>query len=195
MLRGIVTDNADPMERGRVRVQVWGVHKEEDENLPWAEVMGSTAFPLHQGSGMAQVIPVGATVWVDFEQSDMNCPVVLGIFVGHQAETMDQANPGNSDFMGGAGSGSDYGTKATMNMPGGASITFDGKEGKTEIKMGEVGITLDSKKKTIEMSSGSTGVEISEGSVDIKNGELNAGQISSGLGGIIAGTLRRMFGF
>lgn len=141
MLRGIVTDNKDPMERGRVRVQIWGVHKEEDENLPWAEVMGSTAFPLHQGQGVASVIPVGATVWVDFEQSDMNCPVVLGIFVGHLADTMEQANPGNSDFQGGAGSGGDYGTKMSLSTPAG-KIEFDMKNNNMNISNGSLGISM-----------------------------------------------------
>lgn len=154
MLRGVVTDNQDPMERGRVRVQVWGVHEKEDENLPWAEVMGCTAFPLHQGQGMAQVIPKGATVWVDFEHDDFNCPVVLGIFVGHQAETMDAANPGNSDFQGGAGSGGEYGQMATMNLPGGASFKFDSVNKSSSFNMGSVGFKADSENKEFSLTNG-----------------------------------------
>ena len=49
LLRGTVTDNQDPMQRGRCRVYVWGMHQEADDNLPWAETAGSTAFALHKG--------------------------------------------------------------------------------------------------------------------------------------------------
>ena len=48
LLRGTVIDNQDPMQRGRCRVYVWGMHQEADDNLPWAETAGSTAFALHK---------------------------------------------------------------------------------------------------------------------------------------------------
>lgn len=160
MLRGIVTDNQDPMERGRVRVQVWGVHEKEDENLPWAEVMGCTAFPLHQGSGVASVIPVGATVWVGFEHDDLNCPVVLGIFVGHMADTMDQANPGNSDFAGGAGSGGSYGTKTSMNIPGAGKIEFDSLNKTTTITNGMMKIDMDGRTGIVNIGNGMANISM-----------------------------------
>ena len=106
-LRGEVTDNNDPMQRGRVRVKVWGVHKDDDENLPWAEVMGDTADPLHQGKGKKpKKMPIGCTVWVEFEAGDLNCPVVVGVFVGHKAgDDMSAANAGNSDWAMASGGG------------------------------------------------------------------------------------------
>lgn len=128
-LRGTVVDNQDPMKRGRVRVWVWGIHFEPEkisgkatpgyhpknekpegwENLPWAEVMGDTTDPLHQGKGKKpEEFPLDATVWVEFEAGDLNCPVVVGVYVGHEAgDDMQAANPGNSDWMmaGGGGGG------------------------------------------------------------------------------------------
>ena len=99
-LRGEVTDNSDPMKRGRVRVKVWGVHDDDDDDLPWAEVMGDTADPLHNGSGTRpKEMPVGCTVWVEFEHGDINCPIVCGVFVGHNTDSMAMAFPFNSDYM------------------------------------------------------------------------------------------------
>lgn len=186
ILRGVVTDNQDPMERGRVRVQIWGVHDEKDENLPWAEVMGSTAFPLHQGQGVASVIPVDATVWVGFEHNDLNCPVVFGIFVGHQADTMDQANPGNSDFQGGAGSGSDYGTKMSLNVPGAGKIEFDTKNGTMNISNGAMSIGMDAMTNAVKIGNGIGGIEMI-GNVIKTDGIIMADKVieTGGLGGLI----------
>lgn len=160
-LRGTVTDNSDPMMRGRVRVWVWGVHKEEDPNLPWAEVMGSTAFPLHQGSGISNVIPVGATVWVTFEHNDFQCPIVVGIFVGHSADSMDAANPGNSDFNGGAQGpgGADYGQITMIANKAGGMIMDEGRK-KVEMNSGNNRIQMDGKTGNITITNGMASIEL-----------------------------------
>lgn len=124
LLRGTVTDNQDPMQRGRCRVYVWGMHKEEDENLPWAETAGSTMFGLHKGVGYSGVLQVGTTVWVQFEQNDVQCPVICGVFVGHDAESMAEISPENSDFHPDA-KGDKYGKVWMFNTPEGNSFKMD----------------------------------------------------------------------
>lgn len=124
LLRGTVTDNQDPLQRGRCRVWVWGMHEEQDPNLPWAETAGSTMFGLHKGVGYSGVLQVGTTVWVQFEQNDIQCPVIVGVFVGHDAESMDQISADNSDFNPDA-KGDKYGQVWMFNTPAGNSFKMD----------------------------------------------------------------------
>lgn len=140
LLRGTVVDNQDPMKRGRCRVYVWGVHKKEDPNLPWAETAGSTMFGLHRGSGYSGVLQKGTTVWVQFEQNDIQCPIIVGVFVGHEAETMGDVSPENSDFSG--PSKADYGNVWQLTTPGGLGITFNDNKKTVEITNGSSRITL-----------------------------------------------------
>lgn len=124
LLRGTVTDNQDPLQRGRCRVYVWGMHQQEDPNLPWAETAGSTMFGLHKGVGYSGVLQVGTTVWVQFEQGDIQCPVIVGVFVGHDAESPGEVSPENSDFNPDA-KGDNYGKVWMFNTPAGNSFKMD----------------------------------------------------------------------
>lgn len=132
LLRGTVTDNQDPMQRGRCRVFVWGMHSSEDPNLPWAETAGSTMFGLHNGVGYSGVLQVGTTVWVQFEQQDIQCPVIVGVFVGHNADNMGEAGPANSDFNPDA-KGDNYGQVWMFNTPAGNSFKMDDKNPRIHI--------------------------------------------------------------
>lgn len=133
LLRGTVTDNQDPMQRGRCRVYVWGMHKETDDNLPWAETAGSTAFAIHKGIGYSGVLQVGTTVWVQFEQQDIQCPVIVGVFVGHDAENAGEVSPENSDFNPEA-KGDNYGKVWMFNTPAGNSFKMDDANPQIHIK-------------------------------------------------------------
>lgn len=124
LLRGTVTDNQDPLQRGRCRVFIWGMHKEQDPNLPWAETAGSTMFGLHKGVGYSGVLQVGTTVWVDFEQQDIQCPVIVGVFVGHETESPGDVSSENSDFNPDA-KGDNYGKVWMFNTPVGNSFKMD----------------------------------------------------------------------
>lgn len=75
--RGIVTANVDPEGRGRIRVEVPDVFQ---------DVLMMMAMPCSpyagDGVGFFAVPPVGANVWVDFENDDPRMPIVLGGFWG-----------------------------------------------------------------------------------------------------------------
>ena len=133
LLRGTVIDNQDPMQRGRCRVYVWGMHQEADDNLPWAETAGSTMFGLHKGVGYSGVLQVGTTVWVQFEQQDIQCPVIVGIFVGHDTDSPGDVSPENSDFHPDA-KGDNYGKVWMFNTPAGNSFKMDDANPQVHIK-------------------------------------------------------------
>lgn len=133
LLRGTVIDNQDPMQRGRCRVYVWGMHQEADDNLPWAETAGSTMFGLHKGIGYSGVLQVGTTVWVQFEQQDIQCPVIVGVFVGHDTDSPGDVSPENSDFNPDA-KGDNYGKVWMFNTPAGNSFKMDDANPQVHIK-------------------------------------------------------------
>lgn len=133
LLRGTVIDNQDPMQRGRCRVYVWGMHQEADDNLPWAETAGSTMFGLHKGVGYSGVLQVGTTVWVQFEQQDIQCPVIVGVFVGHDTDSPGDVSPENSDFNPDA-KGDNYGKVWMFNTPAGNSFKMDDANPQVHIK-------------------------------------------------------------
>ena len=87
--RGVVEDNNDPEQMGRVKVRIMGIHSEDtpDESvssshLPWAEVMGGTSFGLISGVGISSVLRQGTWVWVRLYQNDQENPVVVGTISG-----------------------------------------------------------------------------------------------------------------
>lgn len=133
LLRGTVIDNQDPMQRGRCRVYVWGMHREADDNLPWAETAGSTMFGIHRGVGYSGVLQVGTTVWVQFEQQDIQCPVIVGVFVGHDTDSPGDVSPENSDFNPDA-KGDNYGKVWMFNTPAGNSFKMDDANPQVHIK-------------------------------------------------------------
>jgi hypothetical protein len=86
IFQGIVEDRDDPLELGRVRVRIFGIHTEErtttDTNqyipttdLPWAEA----AFPISNanisGIGDFNVPLAGSNVWLFFKDTEQQYPV------------------------------------------------------------------------------------------------------------------------
>lgn len=94
LYRGVVEDNNDPLQIGRVRVRIFGIHTKDNENskekfafvktadLPWAEVVGDTSFGLVSGVGLSSILRKGTWVWVTLEQNDPNTPIVIGTIRG-----------------------------------------------------------------------------------------------------------------
>lgn len=72
--RGIVVDNADPDSLGRLLVEVEGV---ADDLAQWATPCTPFAGP---GVGFYAMPPIGASVWVEFERGNPNCPIWVGCY-------------------------------------------------------------------------------------------------------------------
>ena len=79
--RGVVLNNVDPMQMGRVQVQVPDVMGIGLSS--WA--MACVPFTGKQ-SGVYCVPQIGAGVWVEFEQGDPDHPVWVGGFWGSAAD-------------------------------------------------------------------------------------------------------------
>jgi hypothetical protein len=79
--RGTVVNNVDPMQKGRCQVLVPDV-----SNV----MLSSWAMPsLPVGGlqmGLFTIPPIGAAVWVEFEQGDSDYPIITGGFWGTAAE-------------------------------------------------------------------------------------------------------------
>ncbi|MGY0614916.1 phage baseplate assembly protein V [Vibrio sp. FJH11] len=75
--RGTVVNNVDPMQQGRIQATVPSVS---------GMIPGSWCMPclpvLGVNSGMFTVPPVGAGVWIEFEQGDVDYPIWTGCFAG-----------------------------------------------------------------------------------------------------------------
>ena len=79
--RGTVIDNADPMQMGRLMVQVPDV----SNVLPSTWALPCAPFAGMQ-SGFFAVPPIGASVWVEFEQGNSDYLIWSGCFWGSAAE-------------------------------------------------------------------------------------------------------------
>jgi len=73
--RGVVTDNSDTENRGRVKVQVPTLLNDQEV---WALPCAPVANP--DGSGFFAIPDVGAAVWVEFEAGNLNFPIWAGCY-------------------------------------------------------------------------------------------------------------------
>lgn len=84
--RGIVVDNADPGNQGRIRASVPAVL--QDVPTGWAYPAAPYAGP---GVGLWTIPPVGAGVWIEFEAGDVSNPIWTGCWWGGDQRPSDQA--------------------------------------------------------------------------------------------------------
>ncbi len=84
--RGVVENNDDPKQLGRVQVRVFGIHDSgsnvSPSALPWAEVSGGTDFGLYQGVGVTSILRKGTLVWLFFHNEDYNYPIIFAVIKG-----------------------------------------------------------------------------------------------------------------
>ncbi len=79
--RGTVINNVDPLQIGRLMVQVPDV----SNILPSTWAMPCVPFAGIQ-SGFYAVPPIGSGVWIEFEQGDSDYPIWVGGYWGSAAE-------------------------------------------------------------------------------------------------------------
>jgi len=82
---GIVANNVDPERRGRLQVKVHEVYGSGQSS--WALPCVPYAGP---DVGFFAIPPIGASIWVEFQQGDPDYPIWTGCFWGP-----NQSTPGN----------------------------------------------------------------------------------------------------
>jgi len=102
--RGIVTHNADPEHLGRLRLLVPslfggtfenGQASNDDLVTDWAPPCAMAGGFENQG---ALFIPeVGAKVWVEFEEGNLDCPIWVGTFWAKPGGASELPKPNNAD--------------------------------------------------------------------------------------------------
>jgi len=90
--RGTVVQNIDPENRGRLTCLVPDVLGEVTS--AWAECCAPLAGPSGPSMGVYLVPPMGAGVWVEFEQGNPNKPIWSGCRFGSSANVPSQAKSG-----------------------------------------------------------------------------------------------------
>jgi len=91
--RGTVLQNVDPLQKGRLQLQVPDV----TSLLPttWAESCVPLAGPTGPPMGVYMVPPIGAGVWVEFEYGNPDLPIWTGCRWGSSSDVPALARAGN----------------------------------------------------------------------------------------------------
>lgn len=84
---GIVEDRQDPLQVGRVRVRIHGIHTDEKilistPDLPWCQVILPTTSAGLSGMGTGHGLVEGSTVFGYFRDSAKQDPIILGSVAG-----------------------------------------------------------------------------------------------------------------
>jgi uncharacterized protein involved in type VI secretion and phage assembly len=90
--RATVYLNVDPELRGRLQLMIPDVLGEIPST--WAEACVPLAGPTGPPMGVYLVPPIGAGVWVEFEQGDLNYPIWTGCRWGAQSDVPTMAKAG-----------------------------------------------------------------------------------------------------
>jgi hypothetical protein len=92
--KGVIEDNNDPLQIGRCRVRVLGIHSESYDmipvdTLPWAHPINPLVFGSISGVGIYSVPVKGTWVWVFFDNDDFNLPIIMGAILGNNTKKPD----------------------------------------------------------------------------------------------------------
>ena len=138
---GVVEDRTDPMQIGRVRVRVHGVHTQDTtliptESLPWAIVSQDPTSASISGVGKSPTgILVGSSVWgIWLDGQDMQIPMVCGVYAPIEGSFSSSPNSNS-----GNGIINDQGIMDSLNgVPGNINPTGEGPQW-LQIARGEIG--------------------------------------------------------
>ena len=149
--RGVVSDNGDPSNLGRIRAKVADVFGEEESG--WA--MPSVPY-AGASVGLFLIPPTNASVWIEFEHGDPDYPIWTGCF---WAENEVPVSPASAD-------------KKVLKTAAG-TITMDDTQGSNSITIetnNNLKIKMD--QQGIEISNGSQKIMVSSSSVSVDDGAL-----------------------
>lgn len=149
--RGVVSDNGDPNNLGRIRAKVPDVLGDEESG--WA--MPSVPY-AGKSVGLFLIPPTNALVWIEFEHGDPDYPIWSGCFWADNEVPVSPASADKKVLKTGAG-----------------TITLDDTQGSTSITIETTNsLKLKMDQQGIEISNGSQKIMISSSSVSVDDGAL-----------------------
>jgi uncharacterized protein involved in type VI secretion and phage assembly len=149
--RGIVTDNEDEKNLGRLKARVPKVlgNVETGWALPAAPFAGD-------GVGLFSVPPPGSGVWIEFEAGDVSRPIWSGCWWA-DGQLPDQATP----------------AIRVLKTVSGHTITLDDTDGSEKVEVTDKnGAKIVMDNSGVEISKGSQKVKLSQNSVIVNDGAL-----------------------
>lgn len=156
--RGLVVDNADPQLLGRLRVQVPSVLG-RDVVTGWA--LPCAPYGGDADQGFLFVPEVGAGVWVEFEEGDLEFPIWVGTFWSKPGDASEVPKPNDPDGTK-QGSVQDPPSRKIIKTKKGHTLQFEDAEGSELVTLvegveGHV-ITLDAN--GVKVTDGKSGHEV-----------------------------------
>jgi uncharacterized protein involved in type VI secretion and phage assembly len=161
--RGIVVDNADPEQLGRLKLKVPSILG-NDIVTGWAAPCVPYGGEMNQG--MLFIPEVNAGVWVEFEEGDLEFPIWVGAFWSKPDGESELPKPNDADGTE-QGSVQDPPTRKIIKTVKGHSIQFEDNDGEELITIVEAVnnnvITLDANGITIKDGAGTITIEDANG--------------------------------
>lgn len=150
--RGVVTDNRDPLQMGRVRARVQDVLGDLESG--WA----MPAVPYAgKDVGLFLIPPVDALVWFEFEHGDPDYPIWTGCFWATGEAPVLPATPEKKVLK------TDAGTVTLDDTPGAGGITIETA----------IGMKVEINAQGIEITNGQNGtIKLTGPQVSVNNGAL-----------------------
>lgn len=121
--RGLVVDNADPQKLGRLKVRVPSLLGEQVVT-GWATAC--TPYGGADNQGLLMVPDVGAGVWVEFEEGDLEFPIWVGTYWSKPSGASELPKPNGVDGAE-AGEVQDPPTRKTLKTSKGHTIQLEDK--------------------------------------------------------------------
>lgn len=173
--RGLVVDNADPEQLGRLRLQV--------PSVLGASVVTGWALPCvpyggDAGQGFLFIPEVGAGVWVEFEEGDLEFPLWSGAFWSRPGGDSELPKPNKADGSE-ERAAQDPPTRKIIKTKAGHTIQLEDASGGELITIvdganGHV-IVLDASGITLEDKVGGNKIELNKGGVTITASTIKLG--------------------
>jgi uncharacterized protein involved in type VI secretion and phage assembly len=149
--RGVVTDNNDPEQQGRIQAKV--VELFGDEPTGWA--MACVPFAPPQ-KGFLMLPEVDSWVWIEFEGGDPSHPIWTGCF-WPQSQGPSVASP----------------SVKILETKAGNKITLDDTDGSETVEITDKnGATITLNQQGVEIKKGGMKVQLTDSQVSINDGAL-----------------------
>jgi len=159
--RGVVIDNVDLLQTGRLLVQVTDV----TNILPSTWATPCLPFAGIQ-SGLHALPEIGSQVWVEFEQGDLDSPIWVGGFWGSAAEVPALALAGPPELQQVVVQTADQNTLLISDVPGPTGGILLKSSAGAFISVSDTGITISNGQgATITMNG--PAVTINEGALEV----------------------------